>query len=75
MVKASQDPQCQWLLLMMALASEEAVNLAQATKSAGLEPTIYPLEPRAGEQTWTMSAGGDAGAELPFPHQPQAPTD
>lgn len=65
MVRDSRDAQCQWLLLMMALALEEPVNLAQATKS---RCACYPLEPRAGGQTWTMSAGGNAGAVLPPPH-------
>lgn len=64
MVRDSQDAQCQSLLLMMALASEEPVNLAQATKSRCAR---YPLEPRAGGQTWTMSAGGNVGAVLPPP--------
>lgn len=58
MVRDSQEAQGQWLLLMMALASEEPVNLAQATK---FRCTCYPLEPRAGGQTWTVSAGRDAG--------------
>lgn len=49
---------------MMALASEEPVNLAQAMKSRCAR---YPLEPRAEGQTWTVS-GGDAGVCCPSNH-------
>lgn len=60
MGRDSWDVHCQWLPLMMALASEEPVNLVTKSRCA-----CYPL--RVGGQTWTVSAG-DAGLCGPPKH-------